>query len=202
MKNMTLKQKRKLVRITTILGLIITIILAIVVAKSGYFKTGGGFEILLKKSGIFAGIIFIIVEIMQTVYPIIPFGLTNTIGGLVFGLLVGGIYNIIAIYIGSYINFILGKKYGKNLILAFVDEKTYSKYESALNDKEKFKKILAFGFLFPIFPDDIACMIAGTSNLTKKEFMKIVIIFRPLSVILFTIVTSKTALLIFKILGM
>lgn len=182
----SLKKKRSLIRFTTIAGIILTIIASFVIAQSTYFRPGGGFNDLLLSLGLLAPVIFIIVQISQAVYPIIPMGLTNVIGNLVFGTWIGFLCNCIGMLIGSSINFYLGRRFGEHVVKAFISDEQYDKYISKLDDRKGFEKLLIIGFILPVFPDDIFCMISGMSKLTYKKFMTYVVLCRPISLFVFT----------------
>ena len=80
---------RKIIRIVTIIGIILTIILGWLVAKNDYFALDGPFRDSIAHSGWVGILIFILIQITQVVYPIIPGGLTCVIGHIVFGPLHG-----------------------------------------------------------------------------------------------------------------
>ena len=93
---------RKIIRIVTIIGIILTIILGWLVAKNDYFALDGPFRESIAHSGWVGILIFILIQITQVVYPIIPGGLTCVIGHIVFGPLHGWIYNFVGIMIGYW----------------------------------------------------------------------------------------------------
>lgn len=189
--NLSVEQRRKIIRITTVVGVIITIIGSIFIARSAYFRPNGGFNILLARLGFWGPVIFIIVQISQIIYPIIPFGLTNVIGDLVFGHLWGFVFNTIGMLIGSSINFFLGRRFGSEFIRAFISDQQYEKYISKMNEGKGFTNLLKIGFILPVFPDDIFCMIAGVSKLRFGEFFKLVVAYRPISLFVFTYFSSN-----------
>ena len=80
MSKLSLEKKRKLIQILTVVGLILTVTGSVFIASSPYFKEGGGFGELLKSMGIFGPLLFLLLQISQTIYPIIPGGLHNVIG--------------------------------------------------------------------------------------------------------------------------
>lgn len=189
--SVSLDRKRQIIRITTVLGIIATIIGAYIILQSTYFRPGGGFGDLLVKLGIFGPIIFILVQISQIIYPIIPFGLTNVIGDLIFGHGWGFVFNCIGMLVGSSINFYLGRRFGESFLLAFIDDKTYQRYRDKMNHGNGFKKLLIIGFILPVFPDDIFCIISGMSKMSFKEFFKLVAYYRPISLFIFTFLSSN-----------
>lgn len=199
--NLSLERKRQIIRYTTILGIILTVVGFIYISKSTYFEPGQGFEKLLRGLGIFAPIIFVFVQISQIIYPIIPLGLTNVIGFLIFGVELGTVLNVIGLITGSAINFYLGRKFGGTIVKAFISDEDYEKYVGVLNRGEAFDRLLMIGFIAPIFPDDIFCMIAGMSDMRFKRFMKYVILYRPTSMFIYTFMTTYVVEFIDKLLN-
>lgn len=188
--SLTLEQKRLIIRITTFVGLVVTLVGAFYIAQSNYFRPNGGFSTLLLQLGFFGPVIFILVQISQIIYPIIPFGLTNVIGDLIFGHFWGFIFNCTGMLIGSSINFFLGRKFGGAFLLAFISDEQYEKYRARINRGHGLRKLLIVGFVLPVFPDDIFCIIAGTSKIKFKEFFQIVVLYRPISLFIFTFMSS------------
>ncbi|MDO4432052.1 MAG: VTT domain-containing protein [Aerococcaceae bacterium] len=188
---LSLEKRRRIIQITTVAGILLTIVMSFVVTRAPYFKPGGGFELLLERLGVFGPIIFVGVQISQTIYPVIPGGLHNVIGDIVFGTMFGFVLNCTGMIIGSSINFYLGRRFGASLVRAFVSDEQFEKYIDKMNEGPAFRNLLKIGFIAPVFPDDIFCMIAGMSNLTFREFLKLVILYRPLSLFVFTFISSQ-----------
>lgn len=188
---LSLEQKRLVIRSTTIFGVVATILGAYFILQSNYFRPEGGFSDLLINLGVFGPLIFILVQISQIIYPIIPLGLTNVIGDLIFGHAWGFVFNCIGMLIGSSINFFLGRRFGEGFLLAFINDETYQKYKERINRGNGLKKLLIIGFILPLFPDDIFCIIAGMSKITYKEFFKLILFYRPISLFVFTFMSSN-----------
>jgi len=197
--NLSIEKKRQIIRVTTIIGIILTIVGSIYIGRSDYFKPGGGFHILLENLGWFAPVLFILVQISQIIYPIIPLGLTNVIGVLIFGHAWGFVFNCTGMLIGSAINFQLGRRFGESFVKAFVSDDDYDKYIGKMNEGDSFKKLLRIGFFAPVFPDDVFCMISGMSSMTFKEFYRLVVIYRPISLFIFTFFSAEAISYIFKL---
>lgn len=188
---LSLEKKRLVIRSATIFGVVVTILGAYFILQSNYFRPEGGFSELLINLGIFGPLIFILVQISQIIYPIIPLGLTNVIGDLIFGHSLGFMFNFIGMLIGSSINFYLGHRFGEGFLLAFINDETYQKYKERINRGNGLKKLLIIGFILPLFPDDIFCIIAGMSKMTYKEFFKLILFYRPISLFVFTFMSSN-----------
>lgn len=182
---------RKIIRIVTIIGIILTIILGWLVAKNDYFALDGPFRESIAHSGWVGILIFILIQITQVVYPIIPGGLTCVIGHIVFGPLHGWIYNFVGIMIGSCINFWLARRYGETLAKAFVDDDTYNKYIGYLDKGKHFERIFFWALVLPGFPDDFLCMVAGLSHMTFKKFVTICLIAKPVTLYVYTLIAAE-----------
>ena len=196
---LSVDSKRRIIRITTIIGLLLTVVGSIYISQSDYFKPSGGFSELLINLGLWGPVIFIIVQVSQIIYPIIPLGLTNVIGDLLFGHAMGFVFNTVGMVIGSSINFYLGGKYGPAVIRAFISDEDYDRYIARMNQGKSFERLLRIGFIAPVFPDDVFCMIAGMSKMSYRQFIGMVIAYRPISVFVYTFMTSTAIQWVFHL---
>lgn len=143
--------------------------------------------LLLKNAGIFAPLLFILIQIIQCVIPIIPGSVSCIIGVALFNPIGGFIYNFIGISIGSTINFLLAKKYGNKIVLKLVSKNNYDKYIAWLEKKDKFNKLFALAMLLPCLPDDLLCFLAGLTPMSFKKFVLIILICKPWSILAYSI---------------
>ncbi len=169
--------------VITITGLTILIILAAIGAASGIFSSQERLEQFLAQAGVLAPGIFLLIQIIQVIIPILPGGVTCLIGVVVFGPVWGFIYNYAGLVIGSIISFLLIRKYGRALILKLVSEKNYNKYIGWLEKGKKFQILFAAAIFLPGFPDDVLCMLAGLSGMSFGRFTLIMLLCRPISLI-------------------
>lgn len=170
-----------LYRIIVISITVFSIIFIIYSIKLGIFNDKNIMINYIRNLGLIAPIIFILLQITQVLIPIIPGSISSIVGVLVFGPIQGFIYNYIGLIIGSIISYYLSKRYGINLIRKIFKESTINKY---LN-KDKFTKLFLIAIILPYFPDDLLCYIAGISNIKFKNFIIIILLGRPIS-LLFT----------------
>lgn len=143
--------------------------------------------LFLKSAGIFAPLLFILIQIIQCIIPIIPGSVSCIIGVALFNPIGGFIYNFIGISIGSTINFLLAKKYGNKLVLKLVSKNSYDKYITWLEKKDKFNKLFALAMLLPCLPDDLLCFLAGLTPMSFKKFILIILICKPWSILAYSI---------------
>ena len=176
-----------LLKISTIAGIIATVVFIIICFRKNVFASPETLQNYLMQYGILAPIIFMIVQIAQVVVPIIPGGLTCVAGVICFGPLWGFIYNYVSICIGSCINFLLIRKFGKPLLIQLSSHKVYEKYIGWLDQGQRFDKLFAIAIFLPVAPDDFLCMLAGLTKMTFKKFTVIITLCKPCSIFLYSV---------------
>ena len=139
------------------------------------------------QAGIWGPPIFIFLQILQTVVPIIPGALTSIAGVYIYGNIIGNVYNYIGIIIGSIIAFYLARQYGQQFVKSMVSENTYNRYINWLDKGKWFDYFFAFMMFFPVSPDDFLCMLAGLTKMTYKKFIIIILVFKPFTLAAYTI---------------
>ena len=182
---------KRIFQVTTILGTLFLIGLIFYFLSQGYFTDSTKLQTLLNQTGIFAPLLFILLQIFQVIIPIIPGGASSALGIVAFGPIWGFVYNYAGLVIGSILAFLLVKRYGKTFILKVCDQKTYDKYIGWLDKGKKFDRFFAAAIFFPCAPDDILCMIAGLTSMTLKKFSMIIILGKPLALIAYSFGLSE-----------
>ena len=182
---------KRIFQVTTILGTLFLIGLIFYFLSQGYFTDSTKLQALLNQTGIFAPLLFILLQIFQVIIPIIPGGASSALGIVAFGPIWGFVYNYTGLVIGSILAFLLVKRYGKTFILKVCDQKTYDKYIGWLDKGKKFDRFFAAAIFFPCAPDDILCMIAGLTSMTLKKFSMIIILGKPLALIAYSFGLSE-----------
>ncbi|MCZ1216938.1 TVP38/TMEM64 family protein [Enterococcus faecium] len=183
---MNIAASRKLINFISIIGLGLSIALTIYFINLGVFKDLNALRGLVGDSIILGPIIFVFIQILQVVIPIIPGGISTAAGVLIFGPYAGFIYNYIGICIGSIIIFLLGRRYGKPFIRSMISDKTYNKYIGWLDNQNRFEKLFALAIFLPVAPDDALCLMAGLTNMSVKRYTLIILIAKPLSIFLYS----------------
>ena len=165
--SMTIKTSKTLM-IITMVGL--TGLLFYLVGSGAIFDQEK-IEQLILSYGAFAPVVFIGLQIIQVVIPIIPGGVSSAIGVVLFGAEKGFVLNFIGLMIGVTIAFLLTRKYGKEFILKFVEQKTYDKYIHWIDKGKKFDVFFFIALLLPGLPDDLLCMIAGLTKMKLSKYL-------------------------------
>ncbi|EOT43093.1 MULTISPECIES: TVP38/TMEM64 family protein [Enterococcus] len=183
---MSIALSRKIINTISIIGILVSIALTIYFFNLGVFKDINALRGLVGNSIILGPIIFILLQILQVVIPIIPGGISSAAGVLIFGPFAGFIYNYVGICIGSIIIFLLGRRYGKPFILSMISDKTYNKYIGWLDNQSRFEKLFALAIFLPVAPDDALCLMAGLTNISVKKYVWIILLAKPLSIFLYS----------------
>ena len=108
-----------IINLLTILGTILLIAFMWYGIKLNIFTSQEALSNFFKQMGIVGPLVFIVIQIVQVVIPIIPGGISTAVGVLVFGPVYGFIYNYLGIVLGSIIVFLISKKYGMKIIKKF-----------------------------------------------------------------------------------
>ncbi|WP_075878333.1 TVP38/TMEM64 family protein [Merdibacter massiliensis] len=190
----------KTIKYLSILGTIAICLFIFYLGWQDFFVGPDRLEERLRQMGAIAPVAFLAVQIIQTIIPIIPGGVSSAIGVIVFGPFYGFIYNYIGLLIGSYIAFTLVKRYGKTFMLKVMEQKTYDKYIGWLEKGKKFDLFFAFAILLPGMPDDILCMICGLTNMRTRRFLLINIVCKPFGLLLYSFAMKEVLLFMSRLL--
>lgn len=136
-------------------------------------------------AGYWGPVLFILFQIVQVIIPILPGGVSLSVGIIAFGSINGFLYNYIGIVIGSILSFFLIRHFGRRLLRLLVSEKNYQKYLGYLDDQKKFTRFFIAAIIFPIAPDDLLCMITGLTTMRPRTFILTIILCKPLSIYLY-----------------
>lgn len=135
----------------------------------------------VESTGAIAPLVFILLTFVQvTLIPIPSFAVVLA-GNYVFGWFWGFIYSYIGQFVGSMVAYLLGKIIGRPFVnwMAGGKEKVDS---MILRLKGRENVLLFFMFLFPAFPDDLLCAVAG------------ILPTKPLTFIIMQLVTRATSI--------
>lgn len=134
----------------------------------------------IQSMGAYAWLTFVILQFLQVWLLPIPAFVSVGVGVLLFGPLKAAIYSFIGILLGSVLAFFIGKFLGYKVASWLVGKETLDK--ALLSVKGKDKAVLTFMFLFPFFPDDVLCFVAGLSTMSVKFFLIMITIVRFITV--------------------
>lgn len=173
---------KRAVNIISMLGLILTAGFMYWAWKQGILTSQENMQKFIMGFGTAAGIIFVLIQIIQVIIPVIPGGVSCVAGVIVFGAGMGFVYNYVGICIGSILVFLIAKRYGRALMVKMFDKKLIDKYESWTEKNGRFTKLFALAIFLPVAPDDFLCYLAGTTRMKLKTFTAVIFLGKPLSI--------------------
>ena len=109
--------------------------------------------------GIFAPVLFVLMEITHIVLAFIPGGPVEIIGGVLFG----------GIFAATVIIYNLVKKFGKPLVDAFVPEDKFKKFKF-LHDEKKLELIVFIILMIPGTPKDVISYMTSLTDINRYRF--------------------------------
>lgn len=122
---------------------------------------------------------FVMLQLLQVTFIPLPSTVTIIAGTLVYGPLQASLLSLAGILLGSMLAFLLGKVFGKKLVVFMVGEKTCKKWADFLSNAKYSFFIM---MLLPIFPDDVLCLVAGLTNMSWTFFTVTNLIARPIGI--------------------
>lgn len=173
-----------------IMRLILVVIVLAVVCLIGYFilKVSGLWEKvnsvdkirdIVEKGGMFSFAIFLLFQILQTTVLQIPAIFVTIAGAVIFGRWPAFILSYIGVMIGSIIMFWIGRKAGRKFLNWLVGKDGANNWiEKMSNGKYLFFLMM----VFPMFPDDILCVVAGLTNMSFAFFFWTNVLARALGI--------------------
>ncbi|KAB8130732.1 TVP38/TMEM64 family protein [Gracilibacillus oryzae] len=170
--------------ITTI-SLIGCILFFIYGIKSELFYSQEALEDFLKQFGVWAPLLFVALQFVQVIIPIVPGGISCLGGILVFGPVMGLIYNYVGICLGSIAAFLIAKKYGDTVMYFLFKPKLREKYRRWVDDR-RFGLFFTIMIFSPIAPDDFLCYLAGTTKMSLTRFTIIILVGKPLPIAIYS----------------
>ena len=136
------------------------------------------FILSTKEWGIF---VFVLVEFLQVVALPIPGFITILAGVNIWGVGRTILISSSSVIIASCFAFIIGRIWGTKAIIKLMGNKKYDTYKNILNKHSKL--YLSLMFILPFFPDDLLCILAGTTDMKFYQFLLISLFTMPISII-------------------
>ncbi|MCM1159533.1 MAG: TVP38/TMEM64 family protein [Bacteroidales bacterium] len=154
--------------------------------KSGIMTDQERLAQFLSECGIMAPVLFIVIQAVQVVIPILPGSVGCAFGVMFFGALWGFVYNYVGICAGSIWAFLVAKRYGILFVRKVTGDKFYGKYRKFLDKGKEFERIFALLIFLPVAPDDFLCYLAGVSRMSLKRFTVIILLGKPFAIFLYS----------------
>ena len=178
------------IRIASFFLVALVLVFAVALGKAffdGEFKSVEGLQHYIEKYGAFGPVILTMFQAMQVVIPVLPGFLGCAAGSVMFGPAVGFFCNYIGIGLGSFIAFLLARKFGKPLLQDLFPEGKYRKWSDWASKSGSYTAFLFMAMLLPLFPDDYLCYLTGVSKMRAQKFLWIIILGKPWCILAYSL---------------
>lgn len=147
---------------------------------TGFFtaiRTPAGIQDYIQRSAPYSHLVFFFLQLASVILAPIPSNITAAAGGALFGTLLSFLLTALAVVLGSALVFQLSRILGQSFAQSFVESKYWEKYGEVIRRKRD--SFLFLAFLFPFFPDDLLCIMAGLTDIPFRRFFLLVVLARP-----------------------
>lgn len=148
--------------------------------RSGFFAALSSLEAMQDYIGRFAPythLVYFLIQLLSVILAPIPSNVTALAGGLLFGTWPAFLLTWGAVVLGSVIVFAVARKLGQRFVERVVSRSAMGRYLEIIHRKQDV--FLALAFLFPFFPDDVLCILAGLTDIPFRRFFLIALLTRP-----------------------
>ena len=166
---------------------LIVLALAAAAAACGYalWRSGwlerlgsvGELRELIAATGIWGGLVYFLMQMMTVIVAPIPSNVTMMAGALALGFFKAMVLGVLAVLTGSVIVFLAARRLGRRAVQRIVDNSVMEKYLPVIEEKQD--TFLFLTLLFPFFPDDMLCILAGLTSMPTARFAGIMLLARP-----------------------
>jgi uncharacterized membrane protein YdjX (TVP38/TMEM64 family) len=140
---------------------------------SGYLPTDpGAMHRLIQQTGLFAPIVFILLQTLQVVVFAIPGEIIQVAGGMAFGLVGGTVLSSIGMAIGGMIAFLIARNLGRKRIERWMEANEFRRLYGLVHHKQ-LPMVISVIFFIPFLPKDIICYVAGLSGINLATFVAV-----------------------------
>ena len=160
--------------------------------NTGFFSAArslDGIQDYITRFSPYSHLVFFLVQLASVVIAPIPSNITAAGGALLFGMWPAFLLTAGAVVLGSVVVFWLARVLGQSFAGRFVSQKVSDRYLEVIRRKRDV--FLALVFLFPFFPDDLICILAGLTDIGLPRFLVIVVLTRPWGLLVASAVGSS-----------
>ena len=148
--------------------------------STGFFQAAASLEGLqeyIRNFTPYSHLCFFVLQLLSVIIAPIPSNISAAAGGVLFGTWPAFFMTIGAVFLGSAAVFLLARALGRSFADRFVSQRVSQRYLDVIQSKQDVFLVLAF--LFPFFPDDLICILAGLTSISTPRFLVIMVLTRP-----------------------
>jgi len=144
------------------------------------FSSKEALQDVIASTGAWGMLVYTVLQFLQVTFIPLPAMLTTIVGTIMFGPLLASLLSLVGIMSGSIFAFWLGDRFGEKLVIWIAGKEDTEKYSKLLYEKGKYLFFLMM--LFPLFPDDLLCLVAGLTAMPFRYFLFTIILTRPIGI--------------------
>lgn len=168
-------KRKKVIRIVSLCILVavmifVTIICIPIVKMLSTEEGRAGLERLVDSNFLLGVCVYMFLQVLQVLVALIPGGVIQILGGVLFGNFWGTVLCSLGILAGSAIAFFMVRRFGMPVVEAFIDRKGIKKFEF-LNDTKKLEITVFILFLIPGMPKDVLTYLAPLTKIKPSSFL-------------------------------
>ena len=148
--------------------------------RTGFFSSVGSLAEMrayIDRFAPYSHLFYFLVQLLSVVVAPIPSNVTALAGAVLFGMWPAFLLTWLAVCAGSVLVFWLARALGQAFAERLVSRAVADRYLDLIRRKRDIFLILVF--LFPFFPDDLICILAGLTDIPLRRFVIIVLLTRP-----------------------
>lgn len=126
--------------------------------------------------GPYAPLAFVALQAVQVLVAPVPGQALGFVSGYLFGTVYGTLYSVVGVAVGSLVAFRAARRYGRRFVESVVDEDALARFDDFVARHGTVGLFVAF--LFPAFPDDLLCLVAGLARLRTRTLLALVVVGR------------------------
>jgi uncharacterized membrane protein YdjX (TVP38/TMEM64 family) len=126
--------------------------------------------------GAWGPVAIILLEMVQALLAPIPGQGIEAVSGYLYGPLLGTVYPMIGMAIGSLITFLLARRFGRPLVIRLIGKKSMDRLDDLV--RRGGAPFFFLIWLLPFAPDDLACVAAGLTPMPTHQFMILMLLGR------------------------
>jgi len=145
----------------------------------GKFSNVQELKKIILSAGFFSYSVFVALQFLQVTVIPLPASVTTIVGVILFGPFIAFVLSLLSILMGSFFAYFLGRTFGEKLLTWAIGKKKTLQLQ---NLSKKGNIIFFLMMLFPLFPDDILCIMAGVSNMNFRFFLMTNLVTRTIGI--------------------
>ena len=153
---------------------------AIVLWRTGFFQAMSSLAAMrdyIDRLAPYSHLAYFLIQLLSVILAPIPSNITALAGAMLFGTWRAFLLTTAAVCAGSMLVFALARMLGRSFADQLVSQTISARYLDVIRRKRDVFLFLAF--LFPFFPDDLLCILAGLTDLPSGRFFLMVLLARP-----------------------